>query len=142
MLKVNNRNPKTRRKICSKLTIKFEHLTYFTPCFSVSIVDFEKVNAGWVYSDHGIYISMFRSFWLFFIYRNYWQNEKLFFLLFGEMHVSLVLLKLTVFITLLENVQFKYLNSSQKLHAQIYNKTFPCRSTTRKFEGQREFTQI
>ena len=52
MLKVNNRNTKTRRKTCSKLTIKFEHLTYFTPCSSVSIVDFEKVNAVWVYSDH------------------------------------------------------------------------------------------
>ena len=46
MLKVNNRNTKTRLKICSKLKIKFEHLTYFTPCASVSIVDFEKVNAA------------------------------------------------------------------------------------------------
>ena len=46
MLKVKNRNTKTRLKICSKLKIKFEHLTYFTPCATVSIVDFEKVNAA------------------------------------------------------------------------------------------------
>ena len=31
MFKVNNRNTKTR----------------YTPCFSVSIVNFEQVNAGW-----------------------------------------------------------------------------------------------
>ena len=52
------------------------------------------------------------------------------------MHVSLVLLKLTVFITLLENVQFKYLNSSQKLHAQIYNKTLPCRAQLGNLKGR------
>ena len=42
MFKVNNRNTRTRCEICSKLTI-----TYFTPCSSVSIVNFEQVNAGW-----------------------------------------------------------------------------------------------
>ena len=36
MFKVNNRN------IFNKL------LTYFTPYFSVSTVNFEQVNAGWV----------------------------------------------------------------------------------------------
>ena len=36
-LKVNNRNSRKKCEICSKLKIK----TYFTPCFSVSIVDFE-----------------------------------------------------------------------------------------------------
>ena len=57
MFKVNNRNTKTRCEICSELTIKtaerrqwgrsgvflvnFEH--------SVSIVNFEQVNADWVY---------------------------------------------------------------------------------------------
>ena len=61
MFKVNNRNTRTRREICSKLTIKtleqrhwhcfgvfiddFEH--YFTPYSSASIVNFEQVNAGW-----------------------------------------------------------------------------------------------
>ena len=57
IFKVNNRNTRTRCQICSKLTIKtperrrfgvfivdFEHLT---PCSSVYIVNFEKVNAGW-----------------------------------------------------------------------------------------------
>ena len=45
MLKVNNRNNRRRCEICSKLTILW---TYFTPCFSVSIVNFEHVIAGWV----------------------------------------------------------------------------------------------
>ena len=44
MFKVNNRNTRTRCEICSKLTIK----THFTPCSSVSIVNFEHLNAGWV----------------------------------------------------------------------------------------------
>ena len=61
MLKVDNRNTKTRCKICSKLTIKTREqchqprsgvfivnfVTYFTPCSSVSIANFEQVNAGW-----------------------------------------------------------------------------------------------
>ena len=62
--KVNNRNTRTRCEICWKLTIKtterpqcrrsgifivnFEHI--FTPCSSVSIVDFEHVIAGWAWS--------------------------------------------------------------------------------------------
>ena len=62
MFKVNNRNTRTRCEICSKLTIKtperrqwrrsgffivnFEHISH-TPCSSVSIVNFEQVNAGW-----------------------------------------------------------------------------------------------
>ena len=47
LLKVNNRNTRTRCEICSKLTIK---TPYFTPCSSVSIVNFEHVIAGWVIS--------------------------------------------------------------------------------------------
>ena len=56
MFKVNNRNSRTRCEICSKLTIKtpeqpqwrLKNLwTYFTPCPSVSIVNFEQANAGW-----------------------------------------------------------------------------------------------
>ena len=56
MFKVNNRNTKTRCEICSKLTIKIpERLVsllltlniHFTPCSSVSIDNFEQVNAGW-----------------------------------------------------------------------------------------------
>ena len=38
MFKVNNRDTRTRGEICSKLT----------PCSSVSIVNFEWVNVGWV----------------------------------------------------------------------------------------------
>ena len=45
LFKVNNRNSRTRCEIYTKLTIK---TTYFTPCSSVSIVDFEQVNADWV----------------------------------------------------------------------------------------------
>ena len=49
MFKVNNRNTRTRCEICSKLTI-CQLWTHFTPCSSVSIVNFEQVNAGWVNS--------------------------------------------------------------------------------------------
>ena len=41
MFKVNNRNTTTGFEICS-------FGTYFTSCYSVSIVNFEQVNAGWV----------------------------------------------------------------------------------------------
>ena len=46
LLQVNNRNTRPRCEICSKLTIKAP--PYFTPCSSVSIVNFEHVNADWV----------------------------------------------------------------------------------------------
>ena len=61
MFKVNNRNTKTRSEISSKLTIKklerrqwrrsgifivnFEHISQLIS--SVSIANFEQVNAGW-----------------------------------------------------------------------------------------------
>ena len=64
MLQVNNRNTRTRCEICSKLTIKiperrqwhrsgafifnFEHISHFTTCSSVSIVNLEHVIASWV----------------------------------------------------------------------------------------------
>ena len=61
MFKFNNRNTRTRCEICSKSTIKTQERrlvsfwclycwlwTDFTPCYSVSIVNFEQVNAGWV----------------------------------------------------------------------------------------------
>ena len=53
LLKVNNRNSGTRCEICSKLTItSFWFLycslwTYFTPCSSFSIFNFEHVIADW-----------------------------------------------------------------------------------------------
>ena len=70
LFKINNRNSRRRREICSsKLTIKtpglrhwrpsdvvivnFEHISPwdFTPFSSVSIVDFEHVNVGWKVAD-------------------------------------------------------------------------------------------
>ena len=56
LFKVNNRNTITRCEICSKLTIVNSvvlvslllTLTYFTPCYSVSIVNFEHVIAGFL----------------------------------------------------------------------------------------------
>ena len=39
MLKVNNRNTRTRYKVCSKLTIKHQN---------DAIINFEQVNTGWV----------------------------------------------------------------------------------------------
>ena len=51
LLKVNNRNNRTRCEICSKLTIKTSFLyceiwIYFASCSCVSIVNFEHVIAG------------------------------------------------------------------------------------------------
>ena len=47
--KFNNRNKRTSCEICSKLTLKTpENIwIYFTPCSSVSIVNFEQVNTRW-----------------------------------------------------------------------------------------------
>ena len=60
MFKVNNRNAITRCESCSKLLINTPerrhwrrfgvfilNFSHFTSCSRVSIVDFEKVNAGW-----------------------------------------------------------------------------------------------
>ena len=46
MFKVNKRNTRTRCGICLKLIIKTPERRYFTPYFSVFIVNFEQVNAG------------------------------------------------------------------------------------------------
>ena len=43
MFQINNRNTSRRCEICSKLTIKTSE-----PCSSVSIVNFEQANTGWV----------------------------------------------------------------------------------------------
>ena len=45
MFKINNRNTGTRCEICSKLIMKIPERRY---CSSVSIVNFEHVNTGWV----------------------------------------------------------------------------------------------
>ena len=60
MFKVNNRNTGTKCEICSKLTIKIPEQRHWrrsgvfvvnferiSLCSSVSIVNFEQVNAGW-----------------------------------------------------------------------------------------------
>ena len=47
LFKVNNGNTRERCKICSKLTIEVNTRGYFTPCSSVSTVDFEQVNVSW-----------------------------------------------------------------------------------------------
>ena len=49
MFKVNNRNIRTRCKICSKLTIKIPERRHWRRSIVsiVSIVNFEQVNADW-----------------------------------------------------------------------------------------------
>ena len=47
MLKVNDRNTRTRCEICSKLTIKTRGI-FIVNFERVSIVNFEHVNAHWV----------------------------------------------------------------------------------------------
>ena len=72
MFKVNNRNSRTRCEICSELTIKTPERrqgrrlvsvlltldifliwlwTYFSPCSSGFIINFERVNPGWKMVD-------------------------------------------------------------------------------------------
>ena len=53
LLKVNNRNIRT---MASFWCLYCKLWTYFTPCYSVSIVNFEQVNVGWV---------LFPSKWIF-----------------------------------------------------------------------------
>ena len=51
LLKVNNRNTRTRNENMFKVNNKDNRTTpmaYFTTCSNVSVVNFEKVNAGWV----------------------------------------------------------------------------------------------
>ena len=43
MFKVNNKNTRTTPFWC----FYYELSTYFIPCSSASIVNFERVNAGW-----------------------------------------------------------------------------------------------
>ena len=73
MFKVNNRNTRTRYKICSKLTVQSETIgvvllsllycqlwTYFKPTSNVSIAVFDQVNTGWL----GCYPEVcIRKFW-------------------------------------------------------------------------------
>ena len=66
LLKVDNRNTRTRFEICSKLTIETPERRHWccfgvfivnfelvTPCSSVFIVNFEHVNAEWEGTDMG-----------------------------------------------------------------------------------------
>ena len=74
LLKVNNRNTRTRCEMCSKLTIKKQSWyrsgvfivnfrTYLKPCSTVSVVNFEQVNhflmevtcTKWVFSPSMFY---------------------------------------------------------------------------------------
>ena len=48
LLKVNKRNTRTKCEICSKLTIKIPERRHWRLCSSVSFVNSEQVNAGWV----------------------------------------------------------------------------------------------
>ena len=61
MFKFNNRNTRTRCAICSKLTIKIPG-TCFTPYSSVSVVNFELVNADW--EKNKSLINMLNKNWL------------------------------------------------------------------------------
>ena len=54
LFKVKNGNTRASCEICLKLTVKIPKRcqndasgVYFTPCSSVSIVNFEQLNAGW-----------------------------------------------------------------------------------------------
>ena len=96
MFKVNNINTRTRCEICSKLTIR----TYFTPCSSVSIVNFEQVNTD---SDNSFLKMMSRKTiviinekcftFLFFKFRCYTTLDKY--------NISLLFTSMCYFVSLL-----------------------------------------
>ena len=74
MFKFNNRNTRTRCEICSNLTIKISeqrrwHLTYFTPCSIVSIVNFEQVNVGWEVLGYFVLIKDLVKLLVFILYK-------------------------------------------------------------------------
>ena len=84
-INISNRNTRTRCEICSKLTtIKTPERrhqlpsgvcnlwTYFTPCFRVSIVNFEHVIAGWDYKGTIISHPIPYVFWP--ILNNSWSS--------------------------------------------------------------------
>ena len=54
LLKVSNRNTRTRSEICSKLARKTPW-TNSTPCSSVSIVNFKHIIADWTHSSQESY---------------------------------------------------------------------------------------
>ena len=57
MFKVNSKNTRTKCEIGTKLWCLYCKLcTYFMPCSSVCIVDFEQGNGGWVHDSY--YIAM------------------------------------------------------------------------------------
>ena len=52
LFKINNRNSRTMCETCSKLTIKTpDDVIDFTNCSAVSTVEFEQVNAEWVWAN-------------------------------------------------------------------------------------------
>ena len=55
LFKVNNRNTRTRCEICSKLTVKTPERRS-----SVSIVDFEQVNADWSRNRSELWINLLK----------------------------------------------------------------------------------
>ena len=57
MFKVNNRNTRTSCEICSKLTIKTPERRHYRRS-GVFIVNFEQVNASWVYALIGVFIEL------------------------------------------------------------------------------------
>ena len=62
MFKVNKRNTRTRCEICSKVIIKTPERRQWRQCSSVSIVNFEQVNAGWVSINALVIVALFESF--------------------------------------------------------------------------------
>ena len=63
--------PRTRCEICWKLTTK----TYFTPCSSVFVVNFEHVIAGWTWMM--IHLKNTSTQWFFIIW-NIYYNKKVY----------------------------------------------------------------
>ena len=59
MFDVNNRNTRTRCETCSKFTIKIPERRH---CSTVSIVNFEQVNAGWEMKNWSWLVTSFFNF--------------------------------------------------------------------------------
>ena len=99
MFKVNNKATKTT----PGFIVNFEHISHL--CSSVSIVNFEQINAGWVWSQYGIQypFEMQQAEWTEpsrFDFKNekcsdfcWWQTSKFQIYLFRSSHPELLLRK-------------------------------------------------
>ena len=107
LLKINNRNTRTRCEICPKLTrktperrqwrrsgVSIVNFEYFTPCSNVSTVNFEHIITGWDSAQptkFTLYLTkIFKSFCRskFYEFLNFFKFSYALYHLFGSLNSS------------------------------------------------------